>query len=295
MSGTKIVHLSTLVVCAALSACQTTPDTSKLNVPESKTFSTDMPVGRLYLPETAGKNGVAVSLDYMAHSHTVITDTRATPDQQQIAGGDSSYDPMINAEIGITEQLSAVVGVPAASPPLLPETVRPALRYQLLGDSGARAERGNLSFSVGVGYLFNESSEEKRRSVKSCELLVFCSRKSYRVLSVKQSHQGLDADMIVGFRPLDRLTAFAGLFYQDLQHSNRLVYIQRTSDPETLDRTISSGQFDTVVRGHNAGLSVDISERVSLMAEYLQYQLSRIDGPSDAAQEAFSAGLRVNL
>lgn len=295
MPGRKIVLLYTLVVCAALTACQTTPDTSKLNVPESKTFSTDMPVGRLYLPETTGKGGVAVSLDYIAHSHTVITDTRATPDQQQVVGRESSYDPMINAELGITEQLSAVVGVPAASRPLLPETIRPAVRYQLLGDSSSRAERGNLSLSVGIGYLFNESSEEKRRSVKSCELLVFCSKKSYRVLSLKQTHQGLDADMIVGFRPFDRLTAFAGLFYQDLQHSNRLVYIQRTSDPQTLDRTISSGQFNTSISGHNAGLSVDISERLSLMAEYLQYQLSRNDGPSDAAQEAFSAGLRVNL
>ncbi|MDF1628659.1 MAG: hypothetical protein P1U78_02585 [Alcanivoracaceae bacterium] len=290
--------LPVLIVCAAfaLTACQTSPDpdVSKLSVPESKTFSSDMPLGRLRLPETPGQGSSAVSLDYIAHSHTVITDTRATPDQQQVVSGDSSYNPMINAEFGITDRLSFALGVPTSPTPLVPETLRPAARYQLLGDAGSRAQRGNLSLSLSIGYLFSENSEEKRRSVKSCELLVFCSKKSYRVLSLKQANEGLDTDMIVGFRPLDRLTTFAGVFYQDLQHTNKLVYIQRI-DPQTLDKTISSGKFDTSVRGHNAGLSIDISDRLSLMAEYLQYQINRNDEPGDATEEAFGAGIRVNL
>ncbi|MEE4251552.1 MAG: hypothetical protein V2I38_13250 [Alcanivoracaceae bacterium] len=289
------ISLPVLVMSVALTACQTTPDARKLDVPESKTFTTDMPIGRLHLPEAPGKANVAVNLDYMAYSHTVITDTRATPNQQQVVSGSSTYDAMINAELGVTEQFSVVLGVPAATRPLLPEAFRPAVRYQLLGDAAPQAQRGNLSLSVGIGYLFNESSEEKRRSVKSCQLLVFCNKKSYRVLSLKQSHQGLDADMIVGFRPLDRLTAYAGVFYQDLQHDSRVVYIQRTSAPQILNRTISNGQFDTSVRGHNAGLSVDISDRLSLMAEYLQYQLGRDDDPTDTPEQVFNAGLRVNL
>lgn len=273
-----------------LSGCQSK---GNFTAPTEKTFSTDLPVARLDLPETPGRGAVSVGAEYVAFSRTVITDQRDSPESQMLDHGHSTFHTLIDGEAGISDRFAVGLKLDPTSDSLVPAMLNPSMRYQIFGTSRSNAQRGNFSLSAGIGFLHARSGHDKERSGQSCSL---CSDRKYRVLTLRQTNEGLDADLLGGYRLLNNTVLYGGVFHQDIEHNNKLTYIDRGKNPRNIiAQTVNEHSYDIVMSGHSAGLAVDLTDDVSLIAEYLRYQLFRDDLRQGDPEETFAASLRLNL
>lgn len=273
-----------------LSGCQSK---GNFTAPTEKTFSTDVPVARLDLPETPGRGEISVGVEHAAFSRTVITDQRDTPESQTLDHNNRTSHMLVGGELGVSERFAVGLKVDPPSDGLVPVLFNPSVRYQIFGTDRSSAIRGNFSLSAGVGYLHGRSRHDKERSGRACSL---CSKREYRVLSMRQTNEGFDLDLLGGYRLFDSTVVYGGVFHQGIEHNNKLTYVDRGKNPKNIiAQTVNEHRYDIAMNGHSAGLAIDLTDNVLLIAEYLRYQLFWDDLRQGDPEETFAASLRLTL
>lgn len=278
------------VLSQALSGCAALGD-STVTAPPQTEFRSELRVARLELPEVAGKDVLAFSIEESPYAAVRIKDTRATPGQQEYSDGARNHHTVIAADIGLTNWLSG--GLRAQPSSLM---LKPGIRIQLTGAPSAKADVGNTSLSIGVSHLFSESHHSEGIGNLECVLLLFCSGNRLKLLDIEQRLSGTDIDLIAGYRFHQRGLLYAGGFYQNLVHRNRVTYTDRdASTREVVSSTVSKARSSVEVRGPVAGFAVNLTPRLLLVGEYLRYRLHWHQPALINEEESWGIALRTHL
>ena len=266
-------------------------DQGTVTAPPEAVFDSEIRVARLELPELPGKGKLALSIEQSPYTSAVIRDTRATPGQQVVTAGKRNHHIVAAADIGLTDWLSA--GMRAKPDDL---TLKPGLRIQLSGAPYGKSDTGNVSLSLGLGYLYSEQHSSKGIDSVECVLLLFCSGENIKLLDVRRSIRGVDTDLIAGYRVHHSALLYAGAFYQNLSHRNRVKYTDRDADTlAAVSVTVSGDRSAVDTSGPVAGIAIALTPRLSLIAEYLRYQVQWQQRTLVQREESWGLSLRANL
>lgn len=284
-------RLASIIVLAGLLYGCTSLDGSTVSAPPQTEFRSEIRVARLELPEVPGKGKLSASIEESLYAAARIKDTRATPSQQVVTAGSSNHHTVIAADFGLTDWLSTGLRI---QPSYL--TLKPGIRMQLVGDPGSRASVGNTSLSVGLGYLYSKEYSDEGIDSVECVLFVFCSGKDIKLLDVERSVRGVDVDVIAGYRPHQNVLVYGGAFYQNLVHRNTIRYTDRdAATRNVVSVTVNGDRYAVDTYGPVAGIALNLTPRLSVIAEYLRYQLQWQQRTLIEREESWGLSLRANL
>lgn len=254
--------------------------------PSSSTFSPDIPVTRLEMPETPGKGHFQGLAYHGLNSRNLVLDVRSGQAEQQVTQDGEDEEPVLGAGYGITQRLSAGVRFRTDLRHLALKS-----RFQLLGEPMSTSGKGNFSLALGLGYgstrhAWDDSNDD------DCILWVICLDPDGETIEGRYALDIKEASLIAGYRPVEPLLLFGGGFYQDVNYHSRVTYI----DENNPANTVSNSEIDAVwQRGGNLGLGYAFSDSLMLIMEYVRYDLDwdGKDGVDDA--EAFTGGFHVSF
>lgn len=280
MSGKLSISLAALLL---LSGCSSL---SEREAPESTTFSPDIPVTRMELPETPGKGRLQGLAYHGMNNRMLVFDAKNGPEEQRVKQDGEDEEPVIGGSYGLHDRVSAGLR-------LRTDLRHVALksRIQLLGRPAHASGKGDLSLAVGLGYGWTRHAWDDSGD-DDCLLYFICLEPEGDTLEGRYALDIKEASLILGYRPLAKLLVFGGGFYQDVDYFSRVTYI----DPDDPADRVSNSDIDGAwQRGGNVGLGYALGERLMLIMEYVRYDLRWDDkaGVNDA--EAFTGGLHVQF
>lgn len=281
------IFLATLT--ALTGACSSIPD--EITAPPTATFKPEVRVSRLNSPETPGDAGVMLSLENAKYASVEATDTRATPGRQTFVDDGQSDHFAVGTEIGVTDTVAIGLRI---EPDL--GTLQANVRTQLYGSNRRDAGKGNVSASVSVGYLYSQGTKVRGASDDDFCLL-FCSNDvEDKVLDATFTSAGFDTDLMLGYRPADKVVLYTGYFYQDIDYRSHVIYTDRTFDPDTITaRTSSRDTHSGWMRGPMVGAILESDKAFSVLLEYLEYDLSWSGERFARKRGSYNASLRFDF
>lgn len=279
-----------LVALAALTgACTSMPD--EITAPPTAIFKPEVRVSRLNSPETPGDGGFMLSLENAKYASVEATDTRATPGQQTFADDGQSDHFAVGTRIGMTDTVATGLRI---EPDL--GTLQANVRKQLYGNSRRNAGKGNISASVSLGYLYSQGTKVEGASDEGFCLFFCSSDVKDKVLDASFTSAGFDTDLMLGYRPADKVVLYTGYFYQDIDYHSHVVYTDRTFDPDTITgRTSSRDTHSGWMRGPMVGAILESDNAFSILLEYLEYDLSWSGERFARKRGSYNASLRFDF
>jgi hypothetical protein len=269
-----------IVSLLGLTACSTDPD----RLQDSTTFSPDIPVTRLEMPETPGRGRLQGLAFHGLNSRHVVRDERVGQSEQAVRYDGEDAEPVIGASYGLRDNWSLGLR-------LRTDLKRASLksRLQLMGPPAFQAARGDFSLSLGLGY---GATRHQWDDDDGSACLVFCDL--FDSDGDLRGRYGMDikeASLIAGYRPADPVLVFGGAFYQDVNYSARIEYI----DPNDSSNNVTNTEIDAVwQRGGNLGLGYQFG-KVMLLMEYVRYDVSWDGKDRVEGAEAFTGGLHAQF
>ena len=295
-ASTNRCQLLLLLLLTTLTGCSSLVDGSGIvYAPPSMDFSAETLVTRLESPEAPGAGHFSIQIENAKFSQTPVTDIRATPHQPVIGDQIESEHTLVRGDWGSWEPVSlfAALGHSAR---------RVGARWQAFGSNRHNAHKGDVSFSIAIAYENvsgerNDYYDDSDYFSINCFLFGSCDNEDDKNLAkAAYRTESADTDVMVGYRPAEKLLVHIGYFLKDVHYRSKVTYRDWNLDTEqVVGRTQSIRAENGWLRGPFVGITYDINSKVSVLAEYLHYEQSLFNDSKMNRQYSYNGTVRFNF